>query len=329
MKNKMLVLFMAISGMFLFTHCGKGAKEGGRLKIAGIIFQEDQFFRLVLSGMREQAKAMNVDLLEANSNNKMEKEIELINTYIARKAAAICISPLSQTGSVTALKLAHDNGLKVVCYNTSIFTEAVSANVECSAADLGEQTGKAAREFIQKNLGGKAKIAIVAFKSQVPEQSDARTGGFKKEATQLSGVQIIAEQDGWLAEMAVKKVGDIMTANPDVNIIYAANEGGTIGAVLAVKNAGKAGQVFVFGTDVNEQLLEFLKSSDGILQAITAQQPVEVGRRALEFSVKAAQNNPVEKSLYLSGVCLSRTDLAAVQAYQIQLTEWIKNAGSR
>jgi simple sugar transport system substrate-binding protein/ribose transport system substrate-binding protein len=221
------------------------------------------------------------------------------------------------------LKLAHEKGIKVICHNTPVDADFLAAYIECSPADLGQQTGKAAKKFIEEKLGGKAKIAILAFKSQVPEQSDARVNGFKKEVTQLPGVEIVAEQDAWLPEMAVKKAGDILTANPEINMLYAANEGGTVGCVLAVKNANKAGKISVFGTDVSEQLIGFLQSPDDILQAITAQRPVEVGRLAVEAAVKALKGEPVEKVKYLTGTCLSRTDLEGVKAYAAQLKEWM------
>ena len=75
---------------------------------------------------------------------------------------------------------------------------------------------------------------------------------------------------------------DILTANPDIELIYAANEGGTIGAAQAVKKAGLEGKVFVFGIDGTEQLANMLLDPDNVLQAVTAQQPFEVGRLALE-----------------------------------------------
>ena len=111
------------------------------------------------------------------------------------------------------------------------------------------------------------------------KQSTQRVSGFKQELTQLPGVQIVAEQDAWLAEQAVKKAGDILTAHPEVNVIWAANEGGTVGAVMAVKNSGRAGKVLVFGTDTGEQLAEFLLNDDDILQAVTGQRPFEIGSR--------------------------------------------------
>jgi len=303
-----------------------GGTSGRQIKLAGILFQEDQFFRLVLFGMRDECKKSGVELMDGNSENTPEKEIELINTYITRNVDAVLISPVSKAGSVAALKLARDKGIKIITYNTPVAGDLASAHIECSATDLGQQTGKAAREFIEKKLGGKAKIAIVAFKSQVPEQSDARTGGFKSQITQLPGVEIVAEQDAWMPEMGVKVVGDILTAHPDVTIVYAANEGGTTGAVLAVKNAGKGGQIAVFGTDMSEQLLSMLQSDDNILQAITGQRPVEVGRMAVETALKAINGQPVDKTTFLPGILLSRTDPDGVKAFAAQLKEWTAEA---
>jgi ABC-type sugar transport system substrate-binding protein len=329
---------LMLAGLILLAGCTKdggapaasaspqtSAASGGAKKprVAGIIFQEDQYFRLALFGMRDAAKKAGIELLEANSNNKPEKEIELINTYATQGVDAIVVSPLSKKGSEAALRQAQNKGIKVVTHSTALEADLAAAHVECSPADLGDQTGKAARKYIEEKLGGKAKIAILAYKSLVPEQSDARVNGFKKNVASLPGVQIVAEQDAWLAENAVKKAGDILTANPDINIIYAANEGGTIGSVLAVKNAGKTGKVVVFGTDVSEQLLGFLKSPDNILQATTAQLPVEVGRQAVEAALKTLKGEAVEKKAYLKGVPLTRADLAGVEIYEKQLKEWM------
>lgn len=299
-----------------------------KVKLAGIVFQEDQFFRLVLFGMRDAAKKAGVELLEGNSMNKPEKEIELINAYIARRVDAILISPLSAKGSVTAIKLAHDNGIKIIAHNTPIESDVPAAFIECSAHNLGAQTGKVARKYVEEKLGGNAKLAVIAFKSLVPEQSDARVNGFKRQLEGLQGVQIVAEQDAWLPEQAVKKVGDILTAQPDINMIYAANEGGTIGAVMAVKNAGRTGQVVVFGTDSSEQLLSFLRSDDNILQCTTSQRPAEVGAMAVEFALKVLKGEPVEPHVEMKGICLSRDDPAGLAAFEETLKQWMGRGNS-
>ena len=311
-----------LCGLLISSGCTKEVAGPKSIRMAGIIFQEDQFFRLIQLGMKDAARKNNIELLDGNSDNKPDKEFELVQTYVTQGVDAVLISPLSKTGSVAALKQAHDAGIVVVTNNTTIDADFVAADVECSAADLGDQTGKAAVKFINDKLGGKAKIAILAFRSQVAEQSDARTGGFKKEVLQLPGVTIVSEQDAWLSDMAVKTAGDVLIANPDVDILYGANEGGTTGAVLAVKNAGKAGKVAVFGTDVSQQSLDFLLSPDNILQAITAQKPFEMGQQSVEMALKALHHEPFDKTLMLNGVCLTRDDPDGVKAYEKQLAAW-------
>jgi simple sugar transport system substrate-binding protein/ribose transport system substrate-binding protein len=313
-----------LSLVFGFSGCEKAADSSAAkpLRMAGIIFQEDQFFRLILFGMKDAAKKNNVELLEGNSDNKPDEEFQLVQTYTGQNVDAILISPLSAKGSIAAIKQAHDKGLIVVTNNSAIDADFPDADVESSASDLGHQTGSAARKYIEDKLGGKANIAILAFKSQVAEQSDARTGGFKDEVLKLPGVKIIAEQDAWLSEMAVQKAGEILTVHPEINIIYGANEGGTAGAVLAVKNAGKAGQIAVFGTDVSQQLLDFLQSPDNILQAITAQRPFEMGQRSVEVALAAIRRQPYDKKIVLNGICLTHADPDGVKAYAKQLQDW-------
>ena len=199
----------------------------------------------------------------------------------------------------------------------------VDVYIECDPRDLGFQTGQAAAKHIKDKLGGKAKVALLAFKSLSPEQSDARSGGFRDALKDLPGVEIVAEQDAWLPEMAVKKAGDMLTAHPDLNIVWSANEGGTVGSVLAVKNSGKAGKVAVFGTDVSEQMLSFLKSDDGILQAITAQKPFAIGQTAVRAALQVLGGKKVEKRIILKGDCLKRDDPDGVAAYEKQLKDWI------
>jgi len=314
----------ALAVSAVLTGCDrKGTGGPARPRIAGIVFQQDQFFRLIQFGMRDAAKKGGAELLEGNSANKPDKEIQLVNTYIARGVDAIVISPLSATASVAGLKRAKAKGVEIITYNSTVEGDIPAAYIESDPHDLGAQTGRAAVKYINEKLGGKAKVAILAFKSQLPEQSDARTGGFKSEVTKLPGVEIVAEQDAWEAEPAKKKAGYIFTANPDLDIIWSANEGGTVGSVLAVKNEGKAGRIAVFGTDTSEQLAAFLLSKDNILQAVTGQKPFEIGARAVETALDVLAGRPVKKKVSMSGVLLSRDDPEGVRAFQKRLKELI------
>jgi ABC-type sugar transport system substrate-binding protein len=320
MKSNLSLVLMLLLTLTLQS-CSRKPELPGRKKIAGIVFQEDQFFRLVLFGMRDAAARNGADLLEANSAGKPDKEIQLINTYIASGVNAIVVSPLSAKASVIALERARAKGITIITYNTNVEGNIAAAYVESDQTGLGRATGVAAREYIEKHLEGKANVALLAFQSQAPEQSTMRVNGFREEITKLPGVTIVAEQDAWLAEQAVRKGGDILTAHPDLDILWGANEGATVGAVMAVKNAGKAGHVAVFGTDTGEQIAGFLLSEDGILQAVTGQQPFEIGSRAVESALSVLRGEKVEPKQSLPGVLLSRTDPEGVKKFAARLKE--------
>lgn len=286
------------------------------LTIASVVFQQDQFFRTIQNGMNAAADEAGVTLLEGNSDSKPEKEISLIDTYIARGVDAIVISPVSKVASIPALKRASEAGIKIVTYNSTIDDTSIPVSYLNSAQrDLGNSTGQLAANFIANELGGSAVIATLGFKALLPEISGDRVDGFLEEAEKGGTLDLVSQQDAWLAEKAIQVAGDIITANPGLNIIYAANEGGTVGAVQAIRNAGKVGEIFVFGIDGTEQLLGFLLDGDNVLQAVTAQQPYVMGEMAVQSAIAAAKGEAVEKTVIVPVLGLSRTDQPAAEAF--------------
>ena len=326
MRNHVLVIAgTLLVAALIVGGCSKKSGSSGQKRIAGIVFQEDQFFRLVLFGMRDAAAKAGVELLEANSAGRPDKEIQLVDTYIAQGVDAIVISPLSAKASVNALQHAKDKGIIVITYNTTIEKDLSASFIESDQVELGASTGRAACAYIDSMLDGKATVALLGFQSQAPEIYKQRRDGFVKEISRLPGVTIVAEQDAWLAEQAVKKAGDILTAHPAVNLIWSANEGGTVGAVMAVKNSGRTGRVAVFGTDASEQLADFLLAEEPVLQAVTGQQPFLIGTRSIEAALTALNRQHMSKKVSLPGRLLTRTRPEDVRAFKSELQSMLSH----
>ena len=284
--------------------------------IASIVFQGDQFMQFLQSGVRETAEAAGAEVLEINIDGDQAAEIQAIDTYISRGVDAIVIAPLSAENSGPALQRAREAGIVVVALNGGL-ADASIANATFSTAnrDLGASTGAAAASFVAETLGGQARVGILAFSSLLPEQSGDRTGGFKDAVAKGNEVTIVTEQDAWMPEAAVTVATDILTANPDINVLYAANEGGTVGAMLAVRNAGRSGEVFVFGIDGSVQLGRGLLAGDNVLQAVTAQAPYQMGAMGAEAALSVLAGETVEAQTTVPAMLLSRTDPDGVTAF--------------
>lgn len=314
--KKLLVLVLVVA------FCAVGFSALAEKTIAGVVFQEDQFMKTLADGYAAAAAELGYEILQANTNNDQSRESEIINTYISQGIDGIAIAPLSNTTSAATLQAAADAGLQVAVCNLVVdnFPFAVVSYSSDNHA-FCYQTGEAAAAFIKENYpeGQKINIGLIQFKTQIPEQSADRVNGFIDALTDAGiNFEIVADQDAWLQDMAVAKAGDMLTANPEIDIIFAANDGGTIGSTMAVENAGLEGKVFVFGTDASEQIAGLLKDEKNILQAVTGQDPYQIGYMTATACINAIEGKEVEgagTTVIVPGMPLIRTDVEAIDAF--------------
>ena len=285
----------------------EAASEGDKPVIAGVVFQSDTFMQTVQNGLQAAADEAGVDLILGNTENDLAKESSMIDDYITRGVDAIVITPISADGSLAALKKAKEAGITIVCFNTCVSEDGIaSAFLVTKNEDLGSTTGAGAVKFIEDQLGGKAVIGILNCDQF--EGCPPRKEGFEAAVSALPGVEIVADQAGWIADDALPVSEAMLEANPTINLLWAANEGGTVAHALAVQSAGLAGKVFVFGTDMNNQMAQMLQADDNILQGVTGQAPFQMGYDAFMTMLKVMGGETVEPVINTPTIYFGRGD---------------------
>ena len=331
--KRLFAFFTALALVFTLTACGSNNKtstndkEDKEIVVAGINLQEDQFSSWCALGFEQACKDYGVTFLHSISGGDPAKEIELLNNYAAQNVDGIAIMPASEITSVEAIKNTHDTyDVPIALLNAAMndtYKDFIVACVTTSHEDLGRPSGQAAAEYIKNELGGKAKIGIVTFKSQYAEPATQRMNGFVEEVLAVNpDCEIVAEAEAWVQDMAIQAASDMITANPDIDVIFACNDGGTVGTVMAVKNAGKAGEIAVFGIDGGEQQIQMLRSEDNILQAVTAQDAFGMGYKTMEALILyiKGEYTPTGEDTFLPGTLLKREDSEGIDAYEELLT---------
>lgn len=306
-----------------------GGSDAAALTVAGINLQEDQFSSWCALGYKAACADYGVTMLHAISGGDLAKESELLNTYATQQVDGIAIMPASETSSMETLKQIHANyDMPITLLNvseTDDYSEFATGGATTSHDSLGRPSGEAAAEYIKNELGGEAKIGVITFKSQYPEPAAGRMDGFLNAVRAVNpNVELVAEAEAWVQDMAIQAAGDMITANPDLDVIFACNDGGTVGTVMAVKNAGKADQIKVFGIDGGEQQIEMLRSEDNILQAVTAQDAFGMGYRTMEIliqSLRGEYTGTVGEIEVLPGTLITRDNPASIDDYEKILLE--------
>ena len=296
-----------------------------QLTVAGVVFQEDQFMRLLTLGFQDVAEREGARFVPGNTNGDAAVEAEMIQTYLTQEFDGLAISPISEIASFEILRDAAERGLNIGISNHLVEEAFTVGSFSSDNYTLGNSVGNAAKAFIESELDGVANIGILQFQTLLPEQSGARVSGFLDVVTQLPGVTIVADHDAWMQDVAITVGSDMLTANPDIDIIFSANEGGTIGATMAVQNIGLAGSVFVFGFDGSEQMVDLLRDPSNVLQASIAQDPFEIGVLTMEAVIAAARGEDVSstagQAFVVPGILLERANPGGLDDFVNDLRE--------
>jgi ribose transport system substrate-binding protein len=150
-------------------------------------------------------------------------------------------------------------------------------------------------DLIAKQLGKKGgKVAFIPFQAGTVT-NDQRTQGFKEGLKKHPELKLVATQSSQSdVNTALRVTSDILTAHPDLNAIFAANEPGVIGAAQAVRQAGKAGKIVIIGWDAAPDEVKGVKN--GEISALVVQNPFRMGYDAVNAIVKKIRSGTQPKS---------------------------------
>ena len=143
-------------------------------------------------------------------------------------------------------------------------------------------------------MGGSAKVGIVgALNSFIQNQ---RLDGFKAAAQAAAGVKFLDTVDGQnIQDVALTAAENLMTANPDMNALYATGEPALVGAISAVTSQQRTDKVKVFGWDLTAQAIKGI--DEGWIVAVVQQDPFQEGVAGVETVLKIKKGEKVNPSI--------------------------------
>ncbi|MDE6677664.1 MAG: substrate-binding domain-containing protein, partial [Ruminococcus sp.] len=143
-------------------------------------------------------------------------------------------------------------------------------------------------------LGGRGNIGIITHNPTSPTAVERKSGFISQlekynEESEETLFNIIATENGngdieQSKESAIQLIND----NPDIDAIYATNQGGTIGACMAVDELGKADTVQVIGFDSFNKGDGFSSAKDycenDVLDGFIVQNPYNMGYLGVRYA---------------------------------------------
>ena len=249
----------------------------------------NEYFISMQKGAEEAAAKMNVDLTiqVAEKEDSTEQLVGLVDPAFqkAQKAGI----PIIDLDVRLDAKAAEKAGLKFNYVGVDNF--------------LG---GYLAAKNLVQAIGGKGNVAILEGIPGV-DNGEQRKAGALKAFSEAPEIKIVASQSAyWETEQALNVTSNILTANPNIKGIFAANDNMAIGAVTAVENANLTGKVLVTGYDGIPLAIEYVKQ--GKLQNTIDQLPKKQVATAIEFALKQLNKESIPDVFYVDPVVVDKEE---------------------
>ncbi len=266
--------------------------EGEKTYAVILKTQATDFWVKMWKGVEEEAakKGVKVDIYSAQSEDDLEGQLAILESCISKGYSGIAIAPLSSVNVLTGIGEATKKGITIVNVDEK-FDETELANqggasVAFVATD-NVAVGNKGAQYIVDNAEKGAKVAIIEGKSG-NQSSEDRTQG-AKEAFENGGMDIISSQAAdWDRQKALDIATTLIQQNKDLKGIYCCNDGMALGAMQAVINAGKVGEILIVGTDGDEEAITSV--ANGQLSATVAQDSAKIGATSLDLLIEACEN---------------------------------------
>ncbi|MFD9702759.1 substrate-binding domain-containing protein [Lentzea sp. NPDC059081] len=267
------------------TGCSGTGASGSDITIGlAVSTLNNPFFVELQRGAQEMADQLGAKLTVVDAQNDATNQVNQVQTLVTQGVKAILLNPVDSQQSAPAAKAAELAGIPLISVDRS-----VEGKVAAEVASNNVQGGSLAAIEL-----GRATSGEVGHLKGIQGASASRDRGRGFEQGLNSGnikVAATAVADFDRAK-GLNETTNLLQGHPTLKGIFAENDEMALGAIKALgARAGK--DVLVVGFDGTPDGLKAIQ--DGTLAASVAQQPKQLGSKAVEQAVHAAKGETVQQ----------------------------------
>ena len=270
------------------------AEPEGKLYIPVISkgFQH-QFWQAVKLGSEQAAADFDVDITfeGPESEAMVDKQVEMFQTALDKKPAAICLAAVDSKAFEPLLQKAKEAGIPVIGFDSGVdsdvpVTTATTDNIAAAAL---------AADKMAELIGFEGEVAVIAHDQTSRTGIDRVAGFVDRMESEYPNITVVDVQYGGGDQLKSTDLAKaIIQANPDLKGFFGANEGSIIGVLNAATELGVEG-LTIIGYDSGKQQMDAIRS--GAETGAITQNPVGIGYKCVEAAVKAYNGETLPKTI--------------------------------
>lgn len=264
----------------------------------------DEFYVTMECGAREAVDELGATLdVQGPDQFAAPEQIPILEAVIAEGPDAILIAPTDTQALQAPIQAAVDAGITVVLVDTTL--EDPSIAVSAIASDNVEG-GRQAALALAELIGEEGSVLVVNVNPGI-STTDQRQQGFEEGIEEFPNITYLGTEFSQNEPArAAEIVSATLAADPDLAGIFGTNLFSAEGSATGLRQAGRE-DVSIVGFDAGPAQVDQLE--EGLVQALIAQQPFEIGRQGVEQAVAALNGEEVEAEISTGFVTITQDNL--------------------
>ena len=276
---------------------------------------DDNFLTVLRNGMQDYAKTLDgVTLQVEDAQNDVAKQQSQIQNFIAAGVNAIIVNPVDTDATAAMSKIAADAGIPLVYVNREPSNIDSLPEKQAFVASNEVESGTLETQEICKLLGGKGK-AVVMMGELSNQAARMRTKDVHDvlATDACKGIEIVEEQTAnWSRTQGADLVTNWLSAGLEFDAVIANNDEMAIGAIQALKAAGRSmDSVVIGGIDATQDALASM--AEGDLDVTVFQNAAGQGKGSVDAALKLSKGEKVETKVYVPFELVTPENLSKYQ----------------
>lgn len=249
------------------------------------------YYQALLQSIKANTERNGMVFLSADGQDDINKQIAAVEDLITKGVDALLLNPKDPDALVGVTKMAKAAGIPVFIIDSSIDE---SADFVTTIQSNNLANGELAGEWVAKKFGNKKmNIALLSGNAGNPVGRTRKQGllqGITEEQLRTQGkinlnVKTQAYTD-WSYAGGLKAMEDILVAHPDINVVITESDVCVLGAIKAIKQAGKTDDILIVaGADGQKEAIKYIMDTN-FYGCTAMNSPVQIGKNAVEYAIQ-------------------------------------------
>lgn len=260
------------------------------------------YFIALNESIREGIEANGDVLITRDPAQNQDRQNAQIKEMIDEGVTAIFLNPVDWTEVSEALELCKEAGVAVFNVDTNVYKKDM---VESIIWSDNYQAGVQCAEDMMKK---KEKADILIMKHYNVQSTNERVQGFLDTIEGHDEYKIVDEITTTSEfEVAMEEMDRILDKDLKFDVVLGGNDPTALGALAGLQSNHVTEKILIYGIDGSPDAKEMIKK--GYLEGTSSQQPVKMGKKAVETGYKYLRGEPVEKDIMIDVIMITNENL--------------------